>query len=56
VVPAAASYNTQLSEFLLPYESVRTAASPREALLGFAQSVYDAGATLGNWDREALER
>src|SRR5579862_4596857 len=56
VSPAAASYNTQLSEFLLPYESVRTAASPREAVLGFAQSTYDAGAILGNWDRKALER
>jgi hypothetical protein len=56
VVPAAASYNTQLSEFLLPYESARSELSPREAVLGFAQSTYDAGATLGNWDRKALER
>jgi len=56
VVPAAAYYNSELSEFFLPYESVRTAASPREALLGFAQSTYEAGATLGGWDRQALER
>jgi hypothetical protein len=56
VLPAAASYNTQLSEFLLPYEAVRTSASPRESLLNFLQSTYDAGATLGNWDRQALER
>jgi hypothetical protein len=56
VFPAAASYNAQLSEFLLPYESVRTSTSPREAVISFAQSTYDAGATLGNWDRKALER
>ena len=56
VVPAAAVYNTELKEFLLPYESVRTAAAPREVLLNFAQSTYDAGATLGGWDRQALER
>ena len=49
-------YSSQLSEFLLPYEDVRTAASPREALLGFLQSSYEAGAKLANWDRQALER
>jgi len=49
-------YSSQLSEFLLPYEDVRTAESPREALLGFLQSSYEAGAKLANWDREALER
>ena len=56
VAPAAAAYNTQLSEFMLPYEAVRTSASPREAVLKFAQSTYEAGANLGKWDRAALER
>jgi len=56
VVPAAAGYNTQLSEFMLSYEAVRTSASPREAVLKFAQSTYEAGANLGKWDRAALER
>ncbi len=56
VAPAAADYNTQLSEFMLPYEAVRTSASPREAVLKFAQSTYEAGANLGKWDRAALER
>jgi hypothetical protein len=56
VKPSAAYYTKALSEFFLPYESVRTAASPREDLLAFAQSAYEAGATLGKWDRTALER
>jgi hypothetical protein len=56
VRPAAAAYNTQLGEFLLPYDDVRKAESPSTALLDFCRSTYQAGATLGNWDREALER
>jgi Family of unknown function (DUF5996) len=56
VRPAQAFYHAQLGEFLLPYEAVRTAANPREALLEFLQSTYEAGATLGKWDRAELER
>jgi hypothetical protein len=55
VRPAAASYNPQLHEFILPYNAVRTAKSPDEALLEFAQSAYDAASTLGKWDRAGLE-
>jgi Family of unknown function (DUF5996) len=54
--PAAAAYNTQLGEFLLMYDDVRASASPREALLGFCQSTYEAAADLAHWDRVALER
>ena len=54
IKPAAAAYNPQVKEFVLPYESVRTAASPDDALLEFAQSAYDAASTLGGWDRAAL--
>jgi hypothetical protein len=54
--PAAAFYNEQLSEFFLPYEDVRRSADPRATILDFLQSTYDAGASLGNWDRAALER
>ncbi len=43
-------------EFFLKYEDVRTAASPRAALLDFLQSTYEAGATLGHWNRKELER
>jgi len=55
VEPPEASYYTPLHEFILPYDAVRNAISPDETLLAFAQSVYDAASTLGNWDREALE-
>jgi hypothetical protein len=55
VNPATASYNTQLREFTLPYDAVRTAKSPDEALLDFAQTTYDAASILGKWDREGLE-
>src|SRR5229473_7832400 len=51
--PAAASYNNELGEFLLPYENMRTAPSPRETLLEFLQSTYEAAADLAKWDRAA---
>lgn len=56
VQPAAAYYSQDLREFLLPYEAVRTAASPDETLLAFLQTTYEAGANLARWDRAALER
>jgi uncharacterized protein DUF5996 len=56
VRPEAAFYSTHLGEFLLMYGEVRKAKSPSSSLLDFCQSTYDAGATLGNWDRERLER
>jgi Family of unknown function (DUF5996) len=55
VRPDAASYNAQLREFILPYDAVRTADSPDDVLLDFAQSTYDAASKLGKWDRAALE-
>jgi hypothetical protein len=39
---------------LLVYDGVRTAANPRETLLDFLESAYQAGATLAGWDRDAL--
>ncbi|MGA8865684.1 MAG: DUF5996 family protein [Candidatus Sulfotelmatobacter sp.] len=56
VLPAAAFYHPQLHEFLLMYDDVRRASSPRQALLDFLQSTYEAGANLAHWDRKALER
>jgi len=56
VRPAAARYDSQLGEFILMYEDVRSSTSPAETLLEFCQSTYEAGATLGKWDRNALER
>ena len=56
VRPKAASYNPQLSNFLLPYNDVRTAEAPKATLMEFLQSTYEAAASLGKWDRNALER
>ncbi len=56
VRPPAAFYSSKLSEFLLMYDDVRKAPSPKQMLLDFLQSTYEAGATLGNWDRASLER
>ena len=56
VGPAKAFYHPQMHEFILMYDDVRRAESPRTTLMEFLQSTYDAGATLGNWNREELER
>jgi hypothetical protein len=56
VAPRAAVYDDTLREFLLPYEEVRTSATPDETLLEFLQSTYEAAADCGKWDRAALER
>jgi hypothetical protein len=56
VAPAQAFYSTDLGEFILPYDAVRLAPSPDDALLAFLESTYGAAARLGKWDRRALER
>jgi uncharacterized protein DUF5996 len=56
IAPAAARYDLQMHEWILPYEAVRSAADPDAAVLAFAQSTYDAAANLGGWPRALLER
>jgi Family of unknown function (DUF5996) len=53
--PAAAFFSEALGEFILPYDAVRTAARPDQALLEFLQSTYEAAANAAKWDRDALE-
>ncbi len=55
IAPEGARWEDELSEFVLPYELVRTAADPDAVLLAFLQSGYEA-ATTARWDRVALER
>jgi hypothetical protein len=55
VRPDAAFFGEALGEFILPYDAVRTAANPDEALLEFLQSTYEAAANAAKWDRDALE-
>jgi hypothetical protein len=54
--PAAARYDERLGELVLPYAAVRTAPDPAAEVRAFCEDAYDAGATLGGWDRDALER
>jgi hypothetical protein len=56
VRPSEAFWLPSMSCFVLPYDAVRSAASPRATLLDFWESAYEAGAKLAGWDRSALER
>jgi len=53
--PDAAFFSEALGEFILPYDAVRTAVDPDQALLDFLQSTYEAAADAAKWDRDALE-
>ncbi len=55
IKPNEARYDAKLGEFLLGYEGVRRSTDPSAQILSFAESVYDAAAILGHWDRAALE-
>ena len=48
--PGAAHWDQAAGEFILLYEDVRRASSPREAILEFAESLYAAGSRLARWD------
>jgi uncharacterized protein DUF5996 len=54
--PAAARYSQEMSEYVMLYDDVRTAAAPDTALMDFLESTYEAGAKLAGWDRASLER
>jgi Family of unknown function (DUF5996) len=56
VAPDAARWDSDLAEFVLPYETVRTADQPEQLLLSFLQRTYEAAADTARWDRAALER
>jgi hypothetical protein len=55
IKPVAAFFSEALGEFVLPYDAVRTATDPDQALLDFLQSTYEAAAVAAKWDRDALE-
>jgi len=56
VLPATAFYDKDAGQFRLKYDDVRTAPSPRQALLDFCQSTYEAAATPAAWNRREFER
>jgi hypothetical protein len=53
---AGTYYDPGLGQHILPYDAVREATSPDDALLRYLQSTYEAAANLGNWDRPISER
>ncbi|TFV72619.1 hypothetical protein E4P40_20435, partial [Blastococcus sp. CT_GayMR20] len=55
-LPEGARWDDELSEFVLPYEHVRTAPDPDALLLDFLQRTYEAAADGAQWDRASLER
>jgi hypothetical protein len=50
VRPEQAYYHTGMGEFILPYEAVRSAASPDAALAAFVDSTYEQAAARARWD------
>jgi Family of unknown function (DUF5996) len=55
IAPVQASYNSNMGEFVLPYEDMRCSADPDATLLAFLQTTYEAAANCAGWDRTALE-
>jgi hypothetical protein len=49
-------WDKTLGEFILRYDEVRAAERPEEALMGFLETTYAAGADAAGWDRGELER
>jgi hypothetical protein len=56
ILPPETFYSSEMKEFFLLYEDVRKTDSPEKTLMDFCQTTYEAGATLADWDRQALER
>ncbi|HKT71897.1 MAG TPA: DUF5996 family protein [Steroidobacteraceae bacterium] len=54
-VTTGASFDTKLGEFILPYDTVRTAEDPETLVLDFLSSTYAAAAGAGGWNRAQLE-
>jgi hypothetical protein len=54
--PDAARWDPAFGEFILPYEAVRRSPDPRQAILDFADSTFQLGATLQHWDPALLIR
>jgi hypothetical protein len=48
--PLQAGWSSDLGEFALLYDDVRSSPSPEEAILQFFESTYGAGARLAAWD------
>ncbi|MEM8816693.1 MAG: DUF5996 family protein [Pseudomonadota bacterium] len=56
VEPADAYWSKELGEYVLPYDSVRNAASPDDCLLDFLETTYALASDKGGWPRAEIER
>lgn len=54
ITPDAARFDSDLGEFVLPYEAVRRASNPWHLLLDFLTSTFEAAAVLGDWDNDLV--
>jgi hypothetical protein len=52
--PQGATYHTEMREWILSYELVRTASDPEAMIAAFLESTYETAATLAGWDIAAL--
>jgi Family of unknown function (DUF5996) len=49
-------WDAKLGEFILKYGEVMASDKPEDAVMGFLETTYAAGADAAGWDRAALER
>jgi len=54
IAPPAATWSEQIKEWVLPYETVRTAADPAAELRAFLDALYRLCTTKAGWDAAAL--
>ena len=54
-VTQGAVYNATLGEYIMPYDTIRTATNPDALLIDFLSTTYSAAADTGRWDRASLE-
>lgn len=54
IAPAGATWNAQINEWTLPYDTVRNAADPAAELRAFLDAVYAICSSAAGWDRAAL--
>ncbi len=54
IAPATATWSDAIKEWVLPYDTVRTAEDPSSVLRAFLDSIYTLCGTAAGWDRAAL--
>lgn len=56
IKPPEAFYSNEMNEFFLRYDDVRSSENPKQTLIDFLDSTYNAAADLADWNRKMLER